>query len=178
MLNQILAGQLESTEHFSYGTYVFRRCDLDRCLPYAFYPCSKPTLKVSVAPVRFALRTGTEENLCDLPYRYIFAVMCAECVYFYDTQTAEPIGYVYDLSYDSLTGLAFICFIFCNSYRSRILAFLDISWTPDAKVLAISSQEAFNIFLHVRTNELEPCELIIERCMSPPLKKPKEGGEK
>ncbi|KAI6230419.1 WD-REPEATS-REGION domain-containing protein [Aphelenchoides fujianensis] len=147
------AGQLESADAFTYGTYVFRRCDLDRCLPFAFYPSEKPTWTVAVSPVRYELRTDTEENICGLPYRLVFAVMCPESILFYDSQTAKPIGFVYDLTYDNLTS---------------------ISWTPDGKVLAISSNEAFNMFLHIRTDELVPTDLRIERCASPPLRKLKD----
>ncbi|KAI6215199.1 hypothetical protein M3Y94_00357200 [Aphelenchoides besseyi] len=108
------AGQLESTDSFTYGTYVFRRSDLDRSRPFVFYPSDKPTLMVAVAPVKFELRTDTTDNICGLPYRLVFAVMCSESILFYDTQTAKPIGFVYDLTYDNLTS---------------------ISWTPDAKSL-------------------------------------------
>ncbi|KAI6188249.1 WD-REPEATS-REGION domain-containing protein [Aphelenchoides besseyi] len=151
------AGQLESSKSFTYGTYVFRRCDFERTRPFVFYPSDKPTLMVAVAPVKFELRTDTTENICGLPYRLLFAVMCSESILFYDSQTAKPIGFVYDLTYDNLTS---------------------ISWTPDGKVLAISSMEAFNIFLHIRTDELVPTDLKIQRCASPPLKKIKDETAK
>jgi chromatin assembly factor 1 subunit B len=108
---------------------------------------------VRVAPVKYELRKDTDQNLSELPYRMIFAVMCAESIFFFDTQTEEPIGFVYDMSYDNLTS---------------------ISWSPDGRILAVSSLEGFNTFLQIRTNELVPTELIIERPISPPLKKQKE----
>lgn len=148
-----LAGQLESADANIYGTYMFRRCDFDSCLPYTFFPCAKPTLMVRVSPVKYELREDVEQNLSELPYRLIFAVMCAESIFFYDSQTDVPIGFVYDLSYDNLTS---------------------ISWSPDGKMLAVSSLEGFNTFLHIQTNQLLPTKLTIERAMSPPLKKPKE----
>lgn len=58
-----------------------------------------------------------------LPYRLIYAVMCKECVLLYDSQRSEPIGFVDNLHYFDLTS---------------------ISWTPDGKVLVVSSQEGFN----------------------------------
>lgn len=103
ILTNFLAGQLETADANTYGTYVFRRCDFDKCLPRAFFPCLKPTLMVRVSPVKYELRTDTDENFLGLPYRLVFAVMCAESIYFYDTQTDFPIGFVYDLSYDNLT---------------------------------------------------------------------------
>lgn len=103
MYPPFIAGHLETADASSYGTYVFRRCDFDRCLPYALFPCAKPTLMVRVCPVKYKLRTDTDEVFIDLPYRLVFAVMCSESIYFYDTQTNVPIGFVYDISYDNLT---------------------------------------------------------------------------
>lgn len=60
-----------------------------------------------------------------LSYRLIYAVMSKESILLYDSQHALPIGFVDNLNYFDLTS---------------------ISWTPDGKVLVVSSQEGFNTY--------------------------------
>ncbi|KAH7722364.1 Chromatin assembly factor 1 subunit B [Aphelenchoides avenae] len=117
---------LEVGENNLFGTYVFKRADFDKCRPTGLLPSLKPTIMVKCSPVIYELRTDIEENFLGLPYRLIYAVMCKECVLLYDSQRSEPIGFVDNLHYFDLTS---------------------ISWTPDGKVLVVSSQEGFNSFL-------------------------------
>ncbi|CAD5235131.1 unnamed protein product [Bursaphelenchus xylophilus] len=149
------AAQLENEDEAFYGVYVFRRCDFDTCLPYQMYRTARPTVMVSIMNKRLALRTEEEqEPFVDLPYRYVFAALCTESIYIFDTQYPQPIAYLTDLSYDNLTSL---------------------SWSIDGKVLCVSSLEGYNHFIHFRGDEFDNVTTdALQTCELPILKKPKE----
>ncbi|CAD5228847.1 unnamed protein product [Bursaphelenchus okinawaensis] len=149
------AAQLENSEQAFYGVYIFRRCDFDKCMPYQMYRTARPTVMISVMQKRLALREeDNQEPFVDLPYRYIFAALCTESIYIFDTQYPQPIAYLTDLSYDNLTS---------------------ISWSPDGRVLCVSSLEGYNHFIHFRGNEFnDVTSLSLQSCELPILQKPKE----
>lgn len=73
-----------------------------------------------------------------MPYRLIFAVLCKESVLFYDSQFSTFFSYVDNFQFDHLTNM---------------------SWTPDGKVLVISSLEGYNTFVTFNTDAIgKPCD--------------------
>lgn len=73
-----------------------------------------------------------------MPYRLIFAVLCKESVFFYDSQFSKFFSYIDNFQFDHLTSMA---------------------WTPDGKVLVISSLEGYNTFITFSNDALgEPCD--------------------
>uniref|UniRef100_A0AC34RL50 Uncharacterized protein n=1 Tax=Panagrolaimus sp. JU765 TaxID=591449 RepID=A0AC34RL50_9BILA len=124
---------LELPGHNVYGTYVFRRKDLNKCQPRALLPSKKPTILVRCCPVVYELKGDKETNFLKLPYRVIFAVMTNESVTLYDSQHQSPFMYLNNLHYDNLTSL---------------------SWTPDGKAMAISSLEGYNTFTSIQCSKI------------------------
>ncbi|VDM39007.1 unnamed protein product [Toxocara canis] len=109
-----------------YGTYIFRRCDFDKMRPHAFLPSPKPTFRVACNPVFFELRKDVEGNVLRLPYRVVWAVLTRDSVTVYDSQSYIPIAYVDNIHYNALT---------------------DLAWSPDGKILLVSSLEGYCSFI-------------------------------
>lgn len=120
------AVHLEISANNFYGTFVFNSQDLGLCRPTALLPSVKPTIMVKCCPVCFELKSPTNDNFLKLPYRLIFAVMGKESILLYSSQQQRPFAYFDNLQLDSLTCM---------------------SWTPDGRVLVISSQEGYNTFI-------------------------------
>ncbi|KPM05773.1 chromatin assembly factor I P60 subunit-like protein [Sarcoptes scabiei] len=68
-----------------------------------------------------------------IPYRIVFAVATENSVLFYDSQNLLPFAYVSQLHYLRLT---------------------DISWSPDSRMLMITSTDGFSSFVIFDANEL------------------------
>ncbi|MED6196451.1 hypothetical protein PIB30_047668 [Stylosanthes scabra] len=73
------------------------------------------------------------DGLFKLPYRIIFAVATLNSVFIYDTESTLPIAVIAGLHYSSIT---------------------DISWSPDARYLALSSQDGFCSLVEFEDEEL------------------------
>lgn len=56
----------------------------------------------------------------------MFAVLCKDCIFFYDTQFSKYFSCISNFQFDNLTNMA---------------------WTPDGKVLVVSSLEGYNTFI-------------------------------
>ena len=162
--NAFLAAHLELPGHNVYGTYIFRRGDLDKCRPHVLIPSTKATILARASPVVYTLRKDVEENFLGLPYRVIFAIMTVDTVVLHDSQSRAPFMYVDNLHYDNLTSLC---------------------WTPDGKSMVVSSMEGYNTFILLPSkigDQTSIPEEVTGR-ESPVLKKPKapkapkEGGE-
>ncbi|KAG0496501.1 hypothetical protein HPP92_001192 [Vanilla planifolia] len=101
--------------------YIISRKDLSR--PAVQLPgASKPIVAVRFCPVLFCLRGSNTASLFRLPYRVIFAVATINSLYIYDSESSVPIAILAGLHYAAIT---------------------DISWSPDAKFLALSSQDGY-----------------------------------
>ncbi|KAF5458005.1 hypothetical protein F2P56_022072 [Juglans regia] len=112
--------------------YIFSRNDLSRSalqLPGA----SKPVVVVRFCPVVFSLRGSTPAALFKLPYRLIFAVATLNPLYIYDTEGIPPITILAGLHYAAIT---------------------DITWSPDGRYLALSSQDGYCTILEFEHDEL------------------------
>ncbi|KAG7539201.1 WD40 repeat [Arabidopsis suecica] len=115
------------------ATYVFSRKDLSR--PALQLPgASKPVVVVRFCPVAFKLRgSNSEEGFFKLPYRLIFAIATLNSVYIYDTECVAPIAVLAGLHYAAIT---------------------DITWSPNASYLALSSQDGYCTLVEFEDNEL------------------------
>ncbi|KAF5745140.1 Transducin/WD40 repeat-like superfamily protein isoform 1 [Tripterygium wilfordii] len=101
--------------------YAFSRKDLSR--PALLFPgASKPIVAVRFCPMAFRLRGSNSDGFFKLPYRLIFAVATLNSLYIYDTESVPPIAIVAGLHYAAIT---------------------DISWSPNARFLALSSQDGY-----------------------------------
>ncbi|MED6180719.1 3-oxoacyl-[acyl-carrier-protein] synthase [Stylosanthes scabra] len=114
------------------ASYIFSRNDLSR--PAIQLPsASKAVVAVRFCPIYFNLRGTNSDGLFKLPYRIIFAVATLNSVFIYDTESTLPIAVIAGLHYSSIT---------------------DISWSPDARYLALSSQDGFCSLVEFEDEEL------------------------
>ncbi|KAF7488024.1 Chromatin assembly factor 1 subunit B [Sarcoptes scabiei] len=117
-------------EKFLNVVHIFERKSLNR--PSFYLPTSKFSVAVKCCPKLFELFPD-EDNLLDIPYRIVFAVATENSVLFYDSQNLLPFAYVSQLHYLRLT---------------------DISWSPDSRMLMITSTDGFSSFVIFDANEL------------------------
>ncbi|CAH1448630.1 unnamed protein product [Lactuca virosa] len=126
--------KLSATSEPVNTAYILSRKDLSR--PALMLPgASKAVVAVRFCPLAFSLR-GLTSSSCSsfkLPYRLIFAVATLNSLYVYDTEGIEPIAVLAGLHYAAIT---------------------DISWSPTAKFLAVSSQDGYCTLLEFENNEL------------------------
>ncbi|KAK8965314.1 hypothetical protein KSP40_PGU017845 [Platanthera guangdongensis] len=94
---------------------------------------SKPIVAVRFCPILFCLRGSKTDSLFKLPYRVIFAVATLNSLYIYDSESAPPIVIVAGLHYAAIT---------------------DISWSPNAEYVAVSSQDGYCSILEFDDEEL------------------------
>jgi len=140
----------ETDSKITHCTYVFSRTDFSKpalCLPSK----DKYTIAVRCCPIFFELRPvlrkkSTVPNsqeplkpwekyttLFALPYRMVYAVATQNAVMFYDTQQAAPFGRVSNIHYTGLT---------------------DLSWSPDGRVVVVSSSDGFCSIITFGEDEL------------------------
>ncbi|CAL0330032.1 unnamed protein product [Lupinus luteus] len=114
------------------AAYIFSRKDLSR--PAIQLPCaSKAVVAVRFCPIFFNLRGTKSDGLFKLPYRIIFAVATLNSLYIYDTESTPPIAILAGLHYAAIT---------------------DITWSSDARYLALSSQDGFCSLVEFENDEL------------------------
>jgi len=140
----------ETDAKITHCTYVFSRTDFTKpalCLPSK----DKYTIAVRCCPVFFELRPVLRKKstipnsqeplkpwekystLFALPYRMVFAVATQNAVMFYDTQQAAPFGRVSNIHYTGLT---------------------DLSWSPDGRIVVVSSSDGFCSIITFGEDEL------------------------
>ncbi|KAI1716780.1 chromatin assembly factor 1 subunit B [Ditylenchus destructor] len=137
------AAHLEVGANNVYGTFVYKRADFEKCRPSAMLQSEKPTIAVKCSPVYYELRDDVKGNFLGLPYRLVYAVMTKDSVMVYDSQYSEPFYYIDNMHFNVLTS---------------------VSWSPDGKVLAISSMEGYISFVTVEHR------VIGKVCKKPPIK--------
>ncbi|XP_004288334.1 PREDICTED: chromatin assembly factor 1 subunit FAS2 isoform X1 [Fragaria vesca subsp. vesca] len=112
--------------------YVFSRKDLSR--PALHLPCAnKAIVAVRFCPLTFRLRETNPSGFFKLPHRIVFAVPLLDSLYIYDTQSVAPIAILAGLHYAAIT---------------------DITWSPDARFLALSSQDGYCTIVEFENDEL------------------------
>lgn len=141
--------ETDTDTRLTHCTYVFSRCDLSRpalCLPSQ----DKYTIAVKFCPVFFRLRPikrkdcpKTKDSTVQpwemyqtafcLPYRMIYAVATQNAVMLYDTQQTAPFGRVCNIHYAGLT---------------------DLAWSPDGRILFVSSSDGFCSIITFSEGEL------------------------
>ncbi|CAD6186293.1 unnamed protein product [Caenorhabditis auriculariae] len=118
--------ELGSSDFF--GTYAYKRSQIEKDEPSAFYPTLKPTFLVKFCPLIMEL-LEKKENFLGLPYRVMWVTLTKDSVFLYDSQHEHPIGVVGNIHYNSLT---------------------DVSWSDDGKVIIVSSLEGYCSFIKLR----------------------------
>ncbi|XP_023329591.1 chromatin assembly factor 1 subunit B [Eurytemora carolleeae] len=139
--------ETDTEAKITHCTYVFTRIDLNRpaiCLPSR----DKYTIAVRFSPVFYKLRPVKRKGLkstvglepweiystvFSLPYRQVYAVATQNAVMLYDTQQIVPIGRVSNIHYTGLT---------------------DLAWSPDGKILMVSSSDGFCSIISFTETEL------------------------
>lgn len=113
--------------------YIISRKDLSR--PAVVLPgASKPVVTVRFCPILFCLRGHKASvGFFKLPYRVVFAVATLDSLYVYDTESVVPIAIFAGLHYAAIT---------------------DITWSPSAKYLALSSRDGYCTIIEFENNEL------------------------
>ncbi|MCL7048880.1 hypothetical protein MKW94_028540, partial [Papaver nudicaule] len=120
-LSKISSHKCSSTSDSANTAYISSRKDLSR--PALQLPASgKPVIAVRFCPIVFNLRARNSGEFFKLPYRYVFVVATLNSLYIYDTESVPPITIFAGLHYAAIT---------------------DISCSPDAKYLALSSQDGY-----------------------------------
>lgn len=108
---------------------VYTRGDLK--VPSAILPLNKPSLEVKFNPIYFERTTSTP--LIDLPHRFVYAIATTNSVFLYSSESDTPLGMVSNLHYSSIT---------------------DITWTPDGRLLLITSIDGFCSCIRFEKDEL------------------------
>lgn len=141
--------ETDTEARLTHCSYVFSRCDLSK--PALYLPTQdKYTIAVRFCPVFFKLRPIKRKNVpkpqdpraqpweiyqtafC-LPYRMVYAVATQNAVMLYDTQQIAPFGRVCNIHYAGLT---------------------DLAWSPDGKILFVSSCDGFCSIITFSEGEL------------------------
>ncbi|CAJ0930493.1 unnamed protein product, partial [Mesorhabditis belari] len=138
------AVQMEIGTQDIYGTFVFKRSEIDKEKPFCLLPTAKATFLVRMCPLIFELR-DSEENYTGLPHRVMWLVLSKEQMYIYDSQHRHPIGYIDNIHYNNLT---------------------DAAWSADGKTIIISSLEGYNSFLKLYLEQWG--NVLVERPEPPP----------
>ncbi|QCD84821.1 chromatin assembly factor 1 subunit B [Vigna unguiculata] len=117
------------------AAYIISRKDLSR--PARLLPSTnKAVVAVRFCPIIFKLR-GTNSldsvGVFNLPYRIIFALATLNSLYIYDTESISPLAVLAGLHYAAIT---------------------DITWSSDARYLALSSQDGFCSLVEFENDEL------------------------
>ncbi|GAB4848262.1 3-oxoacyl-[acyl-carrier-protein] synthase [Ancistrocladus abbreviatus] len=121
--------------------YIFSRKDLSR--PAVQLPgANKPIVAVRFCPLAFSLCRSNSAGFFKLPYRLIFAVATLNSLYIYDTESAHPILIMAGLHYAAIT---------------------DIAWSPDARYLALSSQDGYCTIIEFENEELGSPVALLDR---------------
>ncbi|XP_054160953.1 uncharacterized protein LOC128959035 [Oppia nitens] len=120
----------EDANKYINTTYIFERKSLNK--PSFYLPSKKYTIAVSCCPKLFKLQENIE-NQFQYPYRIVFAVATQDSVYFYDTQQTLPFGQVSQIHYLRLT---------------------DLQWSPDGRMLIVTSTDGFATFITFDAGEL------------------------
>ena len=116
------------------ATYVFARGNFH--VPAMHLPGGEaPSVCVRFNPRVFERREGEKKSppLTDLRYRIIFAVASQDSVCIYDTDETEPICYVSGIHLASIT---------------------DCAWSPDGRVLVVTSTDGFASVIAFDEDEL------------------------
>lgn len=114
--------------------YIFSRNDLSR--PALQLPgASRPVVAVCFCPLAFSLRGSNSANAgyFKLPYRLVFAVATLNSLYIYDTETVIPLAIFAGLHYAAIT---------------------DVTWSPNGRYLALSSQDGYCTLVEFQSEEL------------------------
>lgn len=112
--------------------YIFSRKDFSR--PALQLPgATKPVVAVRFCPLIFALHTENSDALFKLPYRLVFAIATLNSLYIYDTESSTPLAIFAGIHYAAIT---------------------DIAWSPDARFLAVSSQDGYCTLVEFENGEL------------------------
>uniref|UniRef100_A0A0R3RX13 WD_REPEATS_REGION domain-containing protein n=1 Tax=Elaeophora elaphi TaxID=1147741 RepID=A0A0R3RX13_9BILA len=139
------SGILEIGSSNVFGIYIFRRRDFPKGRPAAFIPTLNATFCVSCCPVLYKLHKKVVRNPFKLPYRIVWAALTKDTVYIFDSQLCRCVACATNLQYDTLT---------------------DMTWSPDGRVLMISSLEGYISF--IRFGEIALGEKYIGKIPQPP----------
>lgn len=74
----------------------------------------------------FWLFSNSKIPFSSLPYRIVWAVLTLDAIIFYDSQSPFPFSYVDGIHYNNLS---------------------DAAWSPDGKILLVSSLEGYCSFI-------------------------------
>ncbi|KAI8807872.1 WD repeat protein Cac2 [Cladochytrium replicatum] len=133
----------ESTEHVvSNVVYIFARNRLNGPPICCLAGLAQPPVAIRANPVKFT-RVRPQATVCTpacdqgfgalLPYRMVFAVASSEGINIYDTERPKPIAVVLNLHYSAIT---------------------DLAWSPDGKILLVTSIDGFCSIIAFQNGEL------------------------
>ena len=128
------SGCLEVGTKITHTSYIFARNCYSK--PSLYIPHDRPSVAISVCPLKFELVKkvdSEQQDLFNLPYRYVYAIATEDSVYLYDTQNPTPFAYVTDIHYSNLS---------------------DLSWSMNGKFLLVTSIDGFCTFIAFKDNEL------------------------
>ncbi|KNC54541.1 chromatin assembly factor 1 subunit B [Thecamonas trahens ATCC 50062] len=115
-------------------TYVLPRHELDTPIMHLPSP-EMATVAVRFCPHLFELNEAVSETpaALPLPYRMVFAVASIDTVTVYETQTMRPVALVSNVHCAAIT---------------------DLAWSPNARYLAVASQDGYVTLLKFGDGEL------------------------
>lgn len=116
--------------------YIFARSTLKDNLNKPIMKISnlkKPALIISFNPNFYKIEPTGNSQFISLPYKLIFAVATSNEILIYDTINIEPMAIIGNLHYTPIT---------------------DLAWSPDGKMLMISSTDGFCSYISIDTDNL------------------------
>jgi chromatin assembly factor 1 subunit B len=108
--------------------YVFTRNNLGTP-SFKITGLNKPAIAIAFNPIKYLSQPG----LFNLPYKYIFAIATKDSIVLYSTEKLQPIGYVTNLHYSTIT---------------------DLKWDFDGSKIVVSSADGFCSVVTVETGLL------------------------
>ena len=114
--------------------YIFARSTLKDNLNKPIMKISnlkKPALIISFNPNFYKIESTERSSFISLPYKLIFAIATSNEILIYDTLNIEPIAIIGNLHYTPIT---------------------DLAWSPDGKILMISSTDGFCSYISIDDN--------------------------
>lgn len=112
-----------TSEDITNTVYIYIRSGLNKP-PVCHIPgLKKPAIAISFSPIIYEASTDPETKpVFKLPYKMIFAIATQDSVIIYDTESLQPLGYVSNLHYSTIT---------------------DLCWDKDGQSIIVSSADGF-----------------------------------
>lgn len=111
-----------ATDDITNTVYIYTRSGLNKA-PVCHIPgLKKPAIAISFSPIIYKVSKAETKPVFKLPYKMVFAIATQDSIIVYDTVNLQPLGYVSNLHYSTIT---------------------DLCWNKDGQSIIVSSADGF-----------------------------------